>query len=58
MATASTAPGPVLAWLLGYGNAKRFTMLSHVWLGVALGLAPIAAGIAIRGGVVLLYREK
>jgi 4-hydroxybenzoate polyprenyltransferase len=45
--------GPVLAWLLGYSYAKRFTMLSHVWLGVALGLAPVAAWIALRGSVVL-----
>jgi 4-hydroxybenzoate polyprenyltransferase len=40
---------PVLAWLLGYSYAKRFTMLAHVWLGVALGLAPVAAWIALRG---------
>lgn len=44
---------PVLAWLLGYSFAKRFTMLSHVWLGAALGLAPIAAWIALRGGVLV-----
>ena len=42
---------PVLAWLLGYSYAKRFTMLAHLWLGVALGLAPVAAWIAIRGQV-------
>jgi 4-hydroxybenzoate polyprenyltransferase len=40
---------PVLAWLLGYSYAKRFTMLAHVWLGIALGLAPVAAWIALRG---------
>jgi 4-hydroxybenzoate polyprenyltransferase len=40
---------PVLAWLLGYSYAKRFTMLAHVWLGAALGLAPVAAWIALRG---------
>ena len=45
---------PVLAWLLGYSYAKRFTMLAHVWLGVALGLAPVAAWIALRGQAVLL----
>jgi 4-hydroxybenzoate polyprenyltransferase len=27
-------------------------MLAHVWLGAALGLAPIGAWIAIRGGIV------
>ena len=40
---------PVLAWLLGYSYAKRFTMLAHVWLGAALGFAPMAAWIALRG---------
>ena len=40
---------PVLAWLLGYSLAKRFTSLAHLWLGAALGLAPIAAWIALRG---------
>jgi len=44
---------PVLAWLLGYSYAKRFTMLAHVWLGAALGLAPIAAWIALRGATLL-----
>lgn len=44
---------PVLAWLLGYSFAKRFTMLAHVWLGAALGLAPLAAWIAIRGSVLI-----
>ncbi|MFM8292667.1 MAG: UbiA family prenyltransferase, partial [Planctomycetia bacterium] len=28
---------PVLAWLLGYSYAKRFTALAHLWLGAALG---------------------
>lgn len=40
---------PVLAWLLGYSLAKRFTSLAHYWLGAALMLAPIAAWIALRG---------
>jgi len=44
---------PVLAWLLGYSYAKRFTMLAHVWLGVALGFAPVAAWIALRGQEIL-----
>jgi 4-hydroxybenzoate polyprenyltransferase len=43
--------GPVLVWLLGYSYAKRFTSLSHAWLGAALGLAPLAAWIALRGGL-------
>jgi len=44
---------PVLAWLLCYSYAKRFTMLVHVWLGAALGMAPVAAWIAIRGEALL-----
>jgi 4-hydroxybenzoate polyprenyltransferase len=40
---------PVLAFLLGYSYAKRFTALSHFWLGAALCLAPVAAFIALRG---------
>jgi 4-hydroxybenzoate polyprenyltransferase len=35
----------------GYSYGKRFTSLVHLWLGVALGLAPIAAWIAITGTV-------
>ena len=44
---------PVLAWLLGYSYAKRFTPLAHLWLGAALGLAPLAAWIAVRGLAIL-----
>lgn len=43
--------GPVLAFLLGYSYAKRFTMWCHYWLSAALMLSPIAAWIAIRGTV-------
>jgi len=42
---------PVLAFLLGYSYAKRFTSWCHYWLSAALMLAPIAAWIAIRGDV-------
>jgi 4-hydroxybenzoate polyprenyltransferase len=42
---------PVLAFLFGYSYAKRFTALSHFWLGAALMLAPVAAWVAIRGDV-------
>jgi 4-hydroxybenzoate polyprenyltransferase len=45
---------PVLAWLLGYSYAKRFTALAHLWLGAALGFAPVAAWIALRGQTVLV----
>jgi 4-hydroxybenzoate polyprenyltransferase len=40
---------PTLAVLLGYSYAKRFTAASHLWLGSALGLAPIGAWIAVTG---------
>ncbi len=38
-----------LAVVLGYSYAKRFTSLVHLWLGAALGLAPVAAWIAVTG---------
>lgn len=40
---------PVLVFLLAYSYTKRFTWLCHLWLGTALGLAPIAAWVAITG---------
>ena len=40
-----------LAVVCGYSYAKRFTALVHLWLGVALGLAPVAAWIALTGTV-------
>ena len=39
----------VLLVLLGYSYMKRFTRWSHLVLGLALGLAPSAAWIAVRG---------
>jgi 4-hydroxybenzoate polyprenyltransferase len=45
---------PVLAVLAGYSYAKRFTTLTHIWLGAALALSPVAAWIAIRGETVLV----
>ena len=41
----------VIALLFGYSYTKRFTFLSHLILGVCLGLAPVAAWIALRGDV-------
>ncbi len=38
-----------LAIVLGYSYTKRFTAFSHLVLGFALGIAPAAAWIAIRG---------
>lgn len=42
---------PVLLWLLAYSYTKRFTSLSHFWLGISLSLAPIAAWIALNGTI-------
>ncbi|MGB9587938.1 MAG: UbiA-like polyprenyltransferase [Armatimonadota bacterium] len=38
-----------LAVILGYSYTKRFTALSHLVLGLALGIAPTAAWIAVTG---------
>lgn len=40
---------PVLAILLGYSYAKRFTWACHLWLGVAQALAPVGVAIALTG---------
>jgi 4-hydroxybenzoate polyprenyltransferase len=40
---------PVLLFVGAYSFTKRFTALSHFWLGASLLLAPLAAWIAIRG---------
>jgi len=42
-----------IAVLLLYSYTKRFTMFSHLVLGIADGLAPVAAWIALRNGVSL-----
>jgi len=39
----------VLVVLLGYSYTKRFTNLSHLVLGLALGIAPSGAWIAVKG---------
>lgn len=44
---------PTLAVLLGYSLSKRFTAASHLWLGAALGIAPIGAWIAVSGRLAL-----
>lgn len=38
-----------LAIVLGYSYTKRFTMLSHAVLGLALAIAPVGAWLAVRG---------
>ena len=40
---------PVLALILGYSYAKRFTSAAHFLLGASLGCAPLGAWIAVRG---------
>src|SRR6185503_11038199 len=35
--------------IFGYSYTKRFTALSHLFLGLALALAPLGAWLAIRG---------
>ncbi|MDP6794258.1 MAG: UbiA-like polyprenyltransferase [Verrucomicrobiota bacterium] len=42
--------GPVaLFFICFYSLTKRFTDYTHVWLGVALALAPVGAWIAVKG---------
>ncbi len=38
-----------LAAVLGYSYTKRFTSLCHLFLGFAIGIAPIGAWLAVRG---------
>jgi 4-hydroxybenzoate polyprenyltransferase len=40
---------PVLAVLLGYSYAKRFTWASQLWLGVAQALGPVGVAVALTG---------
>jgi 4-hydroxybenzoate polyprenyltransferase len=40
---------PTLAILFLYSYTKRFTSLSHLFLGFSIGLSPLAAWLAIRG---------
>lgn len=44
---------PLLLVLGLYSNMKRWTWLTHWYLGICLGLAPLAAQIALTGGVTL-----
>lgn len=51
--TCAVAAVPVLGWLLAYSHMKHWTAACHLWLGIALGLAPVAAWVAAidHGGV-------
>ena len=44
---------PTIVWLFGYSYTKRFTDWSHLWLGSALGIAPVGAWIALKGTIEL-----
>ena len=37
-----------LGIIFGYSFAKRFTFLSHLWLGIAISIAPVGAWVAVR----------
>ena len=37
-----------LVIVFGYSFAKRFTSLSHLWLGVSISIAPVGAWVAVR----------
>jgi len=38
-----------LAWILGYSYSKRFTALSHLWLGLGMAIAPVGGYLAVTG---------
>ncbi|MEK7449019.1 MAG: UbiA-like polyprenyltransferase [Planctomycetota bacterium] len=38
-----------LAIIMGYSYSKRFTALTHFWLGACLAMAPVGAWLAIKG---------
>jgi 4-hydroxybenzoate polyprenyltransferase len=40
---------PLLGFLFFYSYTKRFTWLAHIYLGFAIGLAPVAVWVAIAG---------
>jgi 4-hydroxybenzoate polyprenyltransferase len=43
----------VLVLVLGYSFTKRFTWLCHLFLGLAIGVAPAGAWIAVRGDLAM-----
>ncbi len=40
-----------LAIIISYSYSKRFTCLSHLWLGASLGIAPVGAWVAAKGDI-------
>jgi len=48
--TLCLALSPVaLAWITGYSYSKRFTSLSHLWLGLGMAIAPVGGYLAVTG---------
>jgi len=43
---------PALIAVCGYSLTKRFTSLSHFFLGLAIGISPVGAWIAVRGDAI------
>jgi 4-hydroxybenzoate polyprenyltransferase len=41
-----------LFFILFYSLTKRFTDFTHVWLGIALALAPLGAWVAVEGRII------
>jgi len=38
-----------LVWVTSYSYAKRFTALSHLWLGVGMAISPVGGYLAVTG---------
>lgn len=38
-----------LAWITAYSYSKRFTALSHLWLGVGMAISPVGGYLAVTG---------
>ncbi len=38
-----------LAWITSYSYSKRFTALSHLWLGVGMAISPVGGYFAVTG---------
>ncbi len=38
-----------LAWVTAYSYSKRFTALSHVWLGLGMAISPVGGYLAVTG---------
>lgn len=38
-----------LAWVMVYSYSKRFTALSHLWLGVGMAISPVGGYLAVTG---------